>query len=105
MSKPKGQATADSPPASSALLFCGEQTTAEERDLTRILDFFAIPWKALRACDSNADKLQGSFSVVSSVACLAEVLRDTRGLGETLPPWITKAHTVYVYGFRDNAQS
>jgi hypothetical protein len=102
MSEVKGRAIGGAPPASSALLLCGEQTTAEDRDLTRLLDFFAIPWKGVRTRDCYVDDALGPYSIVSSVDCMAEVLRDTQGLGGTL---ITRASTVYVYGFQDNDRS
>ena len=105
MSELKGRAVADSPPASSALLLCGEQTTPEDRDLARLLDFFAIPWKAVMVRDRVVDERQGKYAIVSSADCMAEAMQDAQGVGEALPPWVTKASTVYVYGFQDNERS
>lgn len=105
MSEPKGRAVADSPPASSALLLCGEQTTPEDRDLTRLLDFFSIPWKAVMTRDRGVDEPQGKYAIVTSADCMAEAMQDAQGLGEVLPAWVTKANTIYVYGFQCNERS
>jgi len=105
MSKAKVRAVADSPPASSALLLCGEETTPEDRDLARLLDFFAIPWKAVTARDRDVDECQGRYAIVSSADRMVEAMQAAQRVGERLPPWVTKASTAYVYGFHNNEQS
>lgn len=105
MSEPKSRAVADSPLPSSTLLLCGEHTTDEDRNVTRLLDFFAIPWKAAMARDRDVDERQGRFTIVISADCMAEAMQDAQGPATALFPWITKASAVYVYGFRDNEPS
>jgi hypothetical protein len=104
MSESKSPPVTDLPLASSALLLCGEHGTPDERNLTRLLDLFAIPWKAVMA-DRDVDECQGKYVIVSSADRMAEAMQDAQGRGEALPPYFTKASTVYVYGFQDDERS
>jgi hypothetical protein len=104
MSEHKGTGVVDSP-ASSALLFRNGKTGSEDRDMARLLDFFAIPWKSVVARDWNVNEHTGTYAIVSSVECMASAIHDAHAACELLPPSVTKASTVYVYGFRDNEQS
>ena len=103
MSEPVNRADAETPPASIALLLCEEQATSEDRNLIRLLDFFAIPWKAVKARDQSV-KEQGRYAILSSAHCLAEALENVQGPA-ALPAWVTNASTVYVYGFQCDEQS
>jgi hypothetical protein len=105
MSEPKDRAIADPTPASSALLLCRGQATSEDRNITRVLDFFGIPWKTVTARDGDVDEREGRYAIVSSADCMADVMQDAQGLGGTLPPWVMRASTVYVYGVQENEWS
>jgi hypothetical protein len=90
--------------ATTALLLCGEQATTEDRNITRVLDLFGIPWKTVTASDSGVDQYDGSYSIVSSADCLASVIQPAAALEVPLPCWVMAASSVYVYGFRDTDQ-
>src|SRR5665213_1638058 len=90
---------------SSALLLRGEQATGEDQNLARLLDFFAISWKAVTARDNDLEDVQGGYVVVSSADSMANAMRDAHSVGEALPPWVMKASTVYIYGFKHNDRS
>jgi hypothetical protein len=90
---------------SSALLLRGEQTTVEDQNLARLLDFFGISWKAVTARDESLEDVQGKYVVVSSADCMADAIRDAQSLGERLPAWVLKASTIYIYGFQDGDRS
>jgi hypothetical protein len=105
MSELTDLAVADSPRTSRVLLLCGEQSTPEDQDLARLLDFFAIPWESVAARDRDGDEYQGKYAIVSSADCMAEAMQDGKGFRGVLPNWITKASTVYIYGFRGGEQS
>jgi len=104
MSEPRFGITPDLPSPSSALLLCEEQTTDEERKIVRLLDFFAIPWKAQMGPNGDMDQCRGRYAIISSADCLASVM-EAEGVGMAVPPCITKASSVYVYGFQANEGS
>jgi hypothetical protein len=105
MVKPDSSAFVDSPAASRALILRGEQTTPEDQNLARLLDFFSIPWKVLEPGDRDVDDHPGNYAIISSADCMAAVMQCTQELGAGLPAWISKASSVYVYGFRDDERS
>jgi hypothetical protein len=104
MSKPKARAISDSAAASSALLLCREQANSEYRHLTRVLDFFDIPWKTVTLRDGDVVACHGKYAIISSADCLAEAMQGIQGPGEA-PLWLMRAGTVYVYGFQNNDRS
>jgi len=87
-----------------ALLLCGKKSSPDDPNLTKILDFFGIPWVALgvgeitTAWPSSGNK--GHFCILSSASCLAEAI----GSQAVLPAWITDADSVYLYGFRNTRE-
>jgi hypothetical protein len=92
-------------PPRTALMLRGRDTTAEDRNLARILDFFRIRWKSVTACDGGLDEHKGEYAILSSAACLAEAMQEADTAGAALPPWMARASTVYVHGFQDDDPS
>jgi hypothetical protein len=103
MSEREARALVDSPQTSSALLFCDEQTTPDDRNLSRLLDFFSIPWKSPTVPDPAAE--ERGCAIVITATRLAEAMQLSQGHASTLPPWVMKASTVYVHGFQDDNRS
>lgn len=100
MSESLRRGVASSPSPSSVMLLCGEQTSLEDRNFARLLDFFGIQWKMTRARD--VAEPQGTYAIVSSAACMAAAMRDTQGSPKALPSWLKQASDVFVYGFRND---
>jgi hypothetical protein len=82
------------------MLFSGEQTTLEDRNVARLLDFFGIQWRMTHAKD--VAESQGSYAIVSSAVCMAAALRESQGSPKALPSWLKHARRVFVYGFRND---
>jgi hypothetical protein len=91
--------SASSPSAASALVLYGPETTLEHRNLTRLLDFFAVPWKSVKVSDVNLGECEERYAVITTAACLAQVIQEA---GAVLPFWLAKASSVYVYSFQDD---
>lgn len=88
-----------------ALLLCENNLSSDELKLAEVLDFFRIPWKAVRASEINDASLaiagRSEPCVLSSAPCMAEVLRSVEHSQRPLPCWLLGTSPVYVYGFRD----
>lgn len=98
-------------PTSRALLLCEGKLSPDERNLTALLDFFRIPWKAVgpremtpECASAESDGFQG-FCILSSAARMAAVLQTIEGRDAGLPAWMLSASSVYVYGFQDTIPS
>lgn len=87
-----------------ALWVCGEQMTVEDRNVARILEFFGVDSKSIAVDAAGASGCTENYAIVTSAVCLAKVFKQL-GTSPTLPRWITKASSVYVYGFRDDQDS
>jgi hypothetical protein len=87
------------------VLFRGEEITPEDRDLARMLDFFAIPSQTVTVHDGYVAERKREYAIVSSADRMASVIEDAKSSGEVLPSWITNATAVYVYGFQNNERS
>jgi len=98
----KDAVRANSAAVATALLLCGEAVTPNDRNLRRVLDFFAIPWKAMKPSDGDVQEHPKEYSIVSLVDDIARPILYRKDTGETLPPWIKAAKTVYIYGFTNN---
>ncbi|WP_342710787.1 hypothetical protein AAFG13_00410 [Bradyrhizobium sp. B124] len=87
-----------------ALLLRGSAPSTNDRNLTEILDLFEIPWTALTVDEARGDNIAAltaghqKFSVLTSAACLGEVLQCNKT--EALPTWLAAANSVFVYGFQ-----
>lgn len=100
------QPTACSPPSSTlrALVLCKEGMGAIERNLPRLLDAFGVPWSVMAVGELAAGALPGlEFCLLSSARVMAEALRTSGAASGTAPAWLTRAHSVYLYGFDDTA--
>ncbi|QOZ35137.1 hypothetical protein [Bradyrhizobium sp. CCBAU 53421] len=87
-----------------AVLLRGSAPSTNDCSLTEILDLFEIPWTALTVDEARGDKVAAlaagrqQFSILTSAACLAEVLQ--RSETEAPPTWLARATSVFVYGFQ-----
>ena len=90
---------------STAILLRGERTTPEYREITRMLEFFSIPWKAVSVSDGDLEEQNGRYAILSSVDCMVEAIRGAQGSEAPFPSWITKASAIYVYGFQNTDSS
>lgn len=95
------------PPPSRALLLCDEKLSSDERNLTALLDFFGIPWKAVspgemtRECANAESDRTDRFCILSSAPCMAAALQSITVSDAALPAWMLNASSVYIYGFQE----
>lgn len=105
-SRPGGTASG----LSRAMFLCRGALSADDRNVTKVLDFFGIPWTAVSAAEIMGNVTlpamidRSNFCIFSSASCLAEVMQDGTKLQGALPSWIRDARSVYVYGFQDTDQ-
>jgi hypothetical protein len=90
---------------SRVFLLRGQQSSPSDEDLSRLLDFFQIPWKTITAGGEDADLHEAKYAIVSSAHCMAEAMQIWAGSAASLPPWAAKASSVYVYGLQDSDRS
>jgi hypothetical protein len=95
------------PPSSMALLLCDGKLSPVERNLTALLDFFGIPWKAVSPgemtgeCTKAASDPSGGFCILSSAPCMAAALQNLAGPDAAMPAWMLNANSVYIFGFQE----
>jgi hypothetical protein len=105
MSESQCCAVADALQPSSAVLLCNKPTSREDRNLTKVLEFFGIAWKTVEGCNGGVQEPKGRYVILSSADCMAAVMQDTQGSPKALPSWIKQARSVFVYGFRNDDAS
>ena len=91
-----------------ALLLRGEAVSIEDENLGALLDVLGVSWQAVRANEIaswNAADNSARFCVLSRAGSLAALLGPAARSGSELPDWITKAESVYVYGFTEDSDS
>lgn len=94
--------------APTALLIGGDELSAGEQNLAKMLNFFSIPWKALKVCEianlpaSTESGTVRKYCILSSASRFAEVIRPLRGSACSLPPLLKKVESVYLYGFQNS---
>jgi hypothetical protein len=91
-----------------AMLLRGEVALPEEQKLAGLLDCLGISWEAM----SRAEMARGDewtalrscerFCIISAAGCLADVVGRAASTGDGLPSWMTRAESVYVYGFGED---
>src|SRR5262249_50851737 len=87
-----------------ALLLCGKESSPDDPNLAKILDFFGVPWIALSigeittALPSSGNRDQ--YCILSSASCLAEAIASQ----SLLPAWITNAGSLFLYGSRSTEE-
>jgi hypothetical protein len=95
------------PLLSRALLLYSRTLSSDDRNVTRLLEFFGIPWKAVTieeisrngALAANVDS--SKFCVLSSASCMAEAIQGIDDCSNPMPAWMTEASSVYIWGFQD----
>ena len=94
-----------------AMLLRGEGALTENENLARLLDCLGASWVAVSAGDlargSESDALRSEerFCIISTASCLAGFIERAASSGCELPKWLTKAESVYVYGFGEDDPS
>lgn len=94
-------------PLTTALLLCGKNLSSDDRNVTELLEFFGIPWKAVRIGEitgdgaSLANVYTGKFCILSSASCMAKAIQGIEDSQNALPRWMMKASSVYIYGFQN----
>lgn len=92
-------------PPSHAVLICRKPLTRAEKCLTRLLDFFGIPWtitapsETAECVRTNPDRRD--FCILSSASCFASAIEDTRDGSAFLSSWLAHARSAYLYDFQD----
>jgi hypothetical protein len=105
----RGNAAASGCPK--ALLLRGEAVSPEDDKLAALLDVLGVSWQVVRANEiasrSNWDAPGNGqqFCVLTSASCMAALVVPPAKAGSELPDWMTKAESVYVYGFMENSDS
>jgi hypothetical protein len=97
-------------PKQSAILLCPQELSFGERNMGQLLDFFGIASRKVLNSDHNALDSPprgiggGQYSVLSSASCLAEALEHYTSK-TFLPPLLTSAGSLYIYGFNETEAS
>ena len=92
-------------PKKVAILLGQQELSSSEQNLGKLLDFFGVPSRKVLNCDQNTLGIspQGigcdQYSVLSSASCLAEALEQCSASKSELPPLLTSAESIYIYGF------
>jgi len=94
-----------------AMLLRGEGALTENENLARLLDCLGASWVAVSAGElargSECDALgsEERFCIISTASCLAGFIERAAISGCELPKLLTKAESVYVYGFGEDDRS
>src|ERR1700730_5192736 len=94
-----------------AVLLRGKAVSPQDEKLARLLDWLEVCGQ--RVCvgetasgsDWRTTQSAEQFCVVSSASCMVALLENAAGAGGDLPSWLTKAESVYVYGFGEDDAS
>jgi hypothetical protein len=90
-----------------AILLCDENLSAEEQNLTALLDFFGIPWKANKYGEVTREGLSSdgprfpNYCILSSASCMAAALEGVIGSVADFPAWLLGANSVYIHDFQE----
>jgi hypothetical protein len=98
----RGNAAASGCPK--ALLLRGETVSPEDQKLAALLDVLGVSWQFVRANEIaiRNNRSGERFCVMSPARCMAALLDLAAKTGSELPDWMTRAESVYVYGFTGN---
>ena len=90
----------------SAFVLIGRDVSGEDRNITRILDFFGIAWEHAMPEELSTGKGKSSpHALVASAKQLEKALDSAGESWQNLPAWLLNASAVYVYGFEDEESS
>lgn len=98
-------------PKKVAILLGQQELSSSERNLGKILDFFGIASRKVLNSDQNALGAPpqgigcGQYSILSSASRLAETLEQCSVGQAELPPLLTSAESMYIYGFDETEAS
>src|ERR1700730_1543199 len=90
-----------------ALLLRAEVVLPEDDKLAALLDVLGVSWQAVQAGEftSRSDTNSGErFCVISPASCMTALLADAMNAGGDLPQWMTRAESVYIYGFTEDSE-
>src|SRR3984893_5387220 len=91
-----------------ALLLRGEVVLRDDDKLAALLDVLGVPGEAVQAREitSRRDTNSGErFCVISPASFMTALLADAMNAGGDLPQWMTRAESVYIYGFTEDSES
>jgi hypothetical protein len=103
---PGGEAAAGVYPK--ALLLRGETASPEDEKLAGLLDVLGVSWQAVdcgEIASGNAFSGIERFCVIGRASCLAALLAGGKDADGEFPQWMTRAESVYVYGFTESSES
>jgi hypothetical protein len=93
-----------------AMLLCGESEPDNE-NLAGLLDCLGASWQTVsvrelaRGNECDALRSEERFCIITTASCLAGFIERAANGGGELPNWLTKAESVYVYGFGEDDPS
>jgi hypothetical protein len=90
-----------------ALLLRAVVVLPEDDKLAALLDVLGVSWQAVQAGEftSRSDTNSGErFCVISPASCMTALLADAMNAGGDLPQWMTRAESVYIYGFTEDSE-
>jgi hypothetical protein len=94
-----------------ALLLYGDAVLPEEKKLAELLTVLGVSWQAVHLGDIGAQCDRGLTGnperscVLTSASSVGALVGDALSIDDPLPEWMTKAESVYVYGFTDDPAS
>jgi hypothetical protein len=97
-------------PKQSAILLSLQEPSSSERNMGQLLDFFGVASRKVLNSDQNALGAPpqgigcGQYSVLSSAVCLVDTLEHYTST-TLLPPLLTSAGSLYIYGFDETEAS
>ena len=93
-----------------AFLLRGKSVSQEDDKLARLLDVLGLAWQAIsidalgeHPGDNELIRCEERVCVLGAATVVADLLDGIAHASEGLPSWMTKAESIYVYGFLDNA--
>src|ERR1700722_3669949 len=101
----QGKAAASGCPK--ALLLRGEAVSPDDEKLAALLHVLGVPWQIVRgdelATRSEWNAPEGDrFCVMSPTSRIAALVLPDAKAGGTVPNWMVRAESVYVYGFLED---
>jgi hypothetical protein len=94
-----------------AFLLQGKTVSQEDDKLSRFLEVLGVDWQAIsidalvdHPGDNELTRCEERLCVLGAARVVSDLLDGTTHSSEELPSWMTKAESIYVYGFlEDNA--
>ena len=94
-----------------ALLLSSDAFLPEDEKLGKLLDVLGVSWQPIpfaevsRLGDRSSADNAGRFCVLASARAVAKLIEGAPNPEDTLPAWMIKAESVYIYGFSEDPAS